>query len=183
MAYQNSPIAQETAAELLFGVFPSSGRLPVSAHPDYPAGSGLDLQALGRLGYSIPEREGFDRSMLARVDTMMQHGLDSLMFPGAQVLIARHGQVVYHKAFGKHTYQGTREVKLTDLYDLASLTKILSTLPVLMEMEETGLIRLNATFSELNPGYDSTAIENVTVLKALSHYGRLPSWIAFYLGP
>ncbi len=181
MAYQNSPIAQESAAELLFGVFPSTGRLPVTAHPDYPAGSGLDLQALGRLGYSIPEREGFDRGMLSQVDTLMKDGMDSLMFPGAQVLIARHGQVVYHKAFGKHTYQGTRAVQLTDLYDLASLTKILSTLPVLMEMEETGLIRLNATFAELNPEYDSTAIKNVTVLKALSHYGRLPSWIAFYL--
>ena len=181
MAYQNSPIAQESAAELLLGVFPSTGRLPVTAHPDYPAGSGLELPALGRLGYSIPEREGFDRGLLAEVDTLMQHGMDSLMFPGAQVLVARNGQVIYHKAFGKHTYQGNREVKITDLYDLASLTKILSTLPVLMHMEETGLIRLNATFSELNPAYDSTALKNVTVLKALSHYGRLPSWIAFYL--
>ena len=181
MAYQNSKITQESAAELLFGVFPARGRLPVTAHPEFPAGSGLDLPALGRLGYSLPEREGFDRTRLARVDTLMQHGLDSLMFPGAQVLVARNGQVVFHKAYGKHTYDGDREVQLTDLYDLASLTKILGTLPVLMEMEETGKIRLNATFSELLPEYADTELEDVTVLKALSHYGRLPSWIAFYL--
>lgn len=181
MAYQNSRIAQETTAELLFGVFPAKGRLPVSAHTEFPAGSGLDLPALNRLGYTLPERVGFDRTKLARIDTLVQDGLDSLMFPGAQVLVARQGQVVYHKAFGKPTYDGDRPVALTDLYDLASLTKILATLPVLMSMEERGEIRLNDTFADLNPAYAGTDLKEVTVLKALSHYGRLPSWIAFYL--
>ena len=181
MAYQNSPIAQETAAELLFGVFPSRGRLPVTGHPEFPVGSGMDLPALMRLGYSVPERVGIDRQLLARVDTLVQHGIDSLMYPGAQVLVARDGQVIYHKAFGRHTYEGDREVALTDLYDLASLTKILATLPVLMSMEEHDEIRLNDTFADLNPAYADTDISEVTVLKALSHYGRLPSWIAFYL--
>lgn len=181
MAYQNSPIAQQTAAELLFGVFPAKGRLPVTAHPEFPEGSGLSLPALQRLGYSLPERVGFDRQLLLRIDTLVQNGIDSLMYPGAQVLVARQGQVVYHKAFGKHTYEGDRQVALTDLYDLASLTKILATLPVLMTMEEKGEIRLNDTFADLNPAYAGTALKEVTVLKALSHYGRLPSWIAFYL--
>lgn len=181
MAYQNSPIAQETAAELVFGVFPAKGRLPVTAHPEFPAGSGLSLPALQRLGYSLPERVGFDRELLGRIDGLVQNGIDSLMFPGAQVLVARRGQVVYHKAFGKHTYEGDRQVALTDLYDLASLTKILATLPVLMSMEEQGEIQLNDTFADLNPAYAGTDLKDVTVLKALSHYGRLPSWIAFYL--
>jgi CubicO group peptidase (beta-lactamase class C family) len=103
------------------------------------------------------------------------------MYPGAQVLIARHGQIVYQKAFGFHTEEKKQEVALTDLYDLASLTKILATLPVLMKMEESGKIRLNDTFSQLIPAYADTELKDVTVLKALSHYGRLPSWIAFYL--
>jgi beta-glucosidase-like glycosyl hydrolase/CubicO group peptidase (beta-lactamase class C family) len=181
MAYQNSPIAQETAAELLFGAFPASGRLPVSAHPSFPRGSGLDTPSLNRLGYSVPERVGMDRTQLARVDALVQNGLDSMMFPGAQVLIARHGQVVYHKAFGKPTYESEREVTLTDLYDLASLTKILATLPLLMQMEENGQISFDTTFGELNPEYAETELRDVTVLRALSHYGRLPAWIAFYL--
>lgn len=181
MAYQNSRIAQETAAELLFGVFPSRGRLPVSAHPDFPAGSGINVPALSRLGYSEPERVGFDRRLLSRIDTLVQNGIDSLMFPGAQVLVARQGQVVYHRAFGRPTYESENPVALTDLYDLASLTKILATLPVIMSMEEQGEIRLNDTFADLNPAYADSDLRGVTVLKALSHYGRLPSWIAFYL--
>ncbi|MEJ2162633.1 MAG: glycoside hydrolase family 3 N-terminal domain-containing protein [Robiginitalea sp.] len=181
MAYQNSRIAQQTAAELLFGVFPSRGRLPVSAHESFPEGSGLDTAPLFRLGYSVPERAGFDSGRLSRVDTLIQNGLDSLMFPGAQLLIARNGQVVVHKAYGKPTYESEREVSILDLYDLASLTKITATLPLLMRMEETGGIGFDTTFGELNPDYADTDLRDVTVLKALSHYGRLPAWIAFYL--
>ena len=181
MAYQNSPVAQQTAAELLFGVFPAKGRLPVTAHESFPMGSGLETSELLRLGYSIPEREGFDHRKLARVDSLVQDGIDSLMFPGAQVLIARNGQVVFHKAYGRPTYEAEQEVALTDLYDLASLTKILATLPLLMQMEENGGIAFETTFGQLNPDYAETELKDVTVLKALSHYGRLPAWIAFYL--
>ncbi|MGB5190282.1 glycoside hydrolase family 3 N-terminal domain-containing protein [Robiginitalea sp.] len=181
MGYQNSAVSQQVAAELLFGVFEAHGKLPVTAHPSFPAGSGLTTQLLNRLGYTFPERMGFDPERLSAVDTLMQIGLDSLMFPGAQVLIARHGQVVFQKAYGKPTYDSERAVTNTDLYDLASLTKILATLPMLMQMEETGMISFETTFGEMNPDYAETELRDVTVLKALSHYGRLPAWIAFYL--
>lgn len=181
MAYQNSRIAQQTAAELLFGAVPARGRLPVSAHPSFPRGSGLDTEPLLRLGYSIPERAGLDHTVLARVDSLVRQGIDSLMYPGAQVLIARHGQVVFHKAYGRPTYDSGNGVALTDLYDLASLTKILATLPVLMQMEEGGQVGFETTFGELDPELADSELRDVTVLKALSHYGRLPAWIAFYL--
>ena len=181
MAYQNSTVGQQVAAELLFGVFEARGKLPVTAHPSFPVGSGQTTQLLNRLGYSVPERVGIDAQRLAMVDSLMQIGLDSLMFPGAQVLIARHGQVVFQKSYGKPTYDSERDVTNTDLYDLASLTKILATLPMLMQMEETGRIGFDTTFGELNPDYAETELRDVTVLKALSHYGRLPAWIAFYI--
>ncbi|HET8735903.1 MAG TPA: glycoside hydrolase family 3 N-terminal domain-containing protein [Pricia sp.] len=181
MAYQNSELAQKKAAELIFGAIPAKGRLPVTAHPKFPVNLQLKLKSLKRLGYSYPERVGFDAQKLAQVDTLVQHGLDSLMFPGAQVLVARSGKVVYNKAFGKPTYDSKDSVTTDHIYDLASLTKILATLPVLMEMEEEGELDLHDTFEELLPEYADTEIKNVTVLKALSHYGRLPAWIAFYV--
>ena len=52
---------------------------------------------------------------------------------------------------------------------------------MIMKMEEEGKIALNDTFKDLIPEYADTELKDVTVLKALSHYGRLPSWIAFYL--
>lgn len=181
VGYQNSPVAQEKAAEVIFGALPARGRLPVTAHPEFPANSGLDTPSLLRLGYGVPESVGMRSSGLAGIDRMVKGGIDSLMFPGAQVLVARKGKVVYHKSFGKPTYRSEGNVEPDHIYDLASLTKILATLPVLMKMEEEGVMQLNNTFEELLPEYSDTELKNVTVLKALSHYGRLPAWIAFYL--
>ncbi len=181
VSYQNSPLSQDKTAQLFFGAIASKGQLPVSIGPEFKQGTGIELPSLGRLGYSLPESVGLSSEGLAKVDTLMLHGLDSLMFPGAQILIARRGKVIYNKSFGKPTYTSDRAVQNDYVYDLASLTKILGTLPLVMKMEEEGKIGLNSTFKELIPEYNDTELKDVTVLKALSHYGRLPSWIAFYL--
>tara|TARA_R110002012_G_scaffold283304_2_gene473611 strand:- start:63024 stop:65936 length:2913 start_codon:yes stop_codon:yes gene_type:complete len=181
VAYQNSRIAQQKAAQLIFGAIPAKGKLPVSAHPKLPVHTSISFDGIARLGYSFPERVGMSSKKLALVDGLVQNGLDSLMFPGAQVLVARKGKIVYHKAFGKATYDAKTALTTDALFDLASLTKILGTLPILMQMEEKGTLSLNQTFKELVPAYAETELNNVTVLKALSHYGRLPAWIAFYL--
>ncbi len=181
VGYQNSELAQQKVAQLLFGAIPASGRLPVTGHEEFPVNTGIDLNSLRRLGYSSPERVGMSSSRLALIDSLMNQGIDSLMFPGAQVLVARRGKVIYNKSFGKPTYTADLPVSTDQIYDLASLTKILATLPLVMKMEEEGKIALNDTFSELIPEYQDTELKDVTVLKALSHYGRLPSWIAFYL--
>ncbi|MFT6797014.1 MAG: beta-N-acetylhexosaminidase, partial [Maribacter sp.] len=181
MSYQNSPIAQRKTAELLFGAIPSFGTIPVNSSSEFPMGTGIQLKSLKRLGYTHPERVGMSSTGLAAVDRLVQNGLDSLMFPGAQVLITRKGKVVYSKSFGKPTYESKDSISNASIYDLASLTKILATLPMVMKMEEEGKIALNDTFEELEPRYIDTEIKNVTVLKALSHYGRLPAWIPFYI--
>lgn len=181
MSYQNSDLAQEKTAEVLFGAVGASGKLPVSAHSDFPVNSGIKTQSLSRLGYSIPERVGMSSKGLGGIDRMVNYGLDSLMFPGAQILVARKGKIIYQKSFGKPTYDSKEKITNDYIYDLASLTKILATLPMVMKMEEEGKIGLNDTFEELVSNYSDTEIKNVTVLKALSHYGRLPAWIPFYI--
>lgn len=181
VAYQNSVVAQEKAAQLIFGAIPAKGVLPVSAHYEFPVNTSIITPPLMRLGYGIPESVGMRSASLAEVDQLVRNGIDSLMYPGAQVLVARKGKVIYNKSFGRPTYDAEQQVTNDNLYDLASLTKILATLPALMKLEEEGRLRLNATFEELLPEFADTDLKDVTVLKALSHYGRLPAWIAFYL--
>jgi len=181
ISYQNSKIAQEKTAEVLFGAIGAKGRLPVTANTMFPVNSGMNTKAIARLGYSLPERVGLDSKKLAYVDSLVQQGLDSLMFPGAQVLVAKKGKVVYHKSFGRPTYDSSQRITEDHIYDLASVTKIVGTLPLIMKMEEEGRLKLNDTFQEMVPEYRDSELKNVTVLKALSHYGRLPAWIAFYL--
>ena len=181
VSYQNSEVAQQKTAEILFGAIGAKGRLPVTANRAFAVNSGISIKPISRLGYSFPERVGLDSRRLAMVDTLVNDGLDSLMYPGAQVLIAKNGKIVYNKSFGRPTYDSQDSITNDHLYDLASLTKILGTLPLVMKMEEEGSIALNDTFQELVPAYSESELKDVTVLKALSHYGRLPAWIAFYL--
>jgi len=180
VSYQNSEIAQKKAAQLIFGGIAAKGNLPVSIGEEFKVGAGIDYPSLSRLGYSIPERVGMSSERLAKIDSVAKYAVDSLMTPGIQLLIARKGKVVYNKNFGYHTYNGKQKVKSNDIYDVASLTKILATLPLLMELEEDGIVSLDTKLSEILPDYKNTNKENVSIKKMLSHYARLRPWIPFY---
>lgn len=180
VAYQNSIVAQQKAAQLLFGALPAKGNLPVTSGKNFKVGHGIHYPTLSRLGYSIPERAGINSSRLAKIDSVAQYAIDSLMTPGIQLLVARKGKIIYNKNFGKHTYKGKQVVRWTDLYDVASLTKILATLPLVMELEEKGILSLESKLSDILPEFKGTNKENVTIKKMLSHYAQLTPWIPFY---
>ncbi len=180
-SYQNSKIAQEKSAQLIFGAIPSKGKLPVTLL-DNEVGSGFESGTLRRLTYGMPEEVGFDTRMLnTKVDSLVKVGLKQGMMPGAQVLVARKGKVIYNKSFGYHTYNKKRKVDNNDVYDVASMTKILASLPLLMELKTNGSLSLDDTFGELIPELKGTNKSNISLRKALSHYGRFKAWIPFYI--
>lgn len=180
-SYQNSAMAQEKSAQLIFGAIPSKGKLPVSL-PNAPAGTGFESGTLRRLSYGLPEEVGINSYILnKKVDSLVKIGLRAGMMPGAQVLVARKGKVVYNKSFGYHTYNKKRKVVDDDVYDVASMTKILATLPLVMELKNQGSISLDDTFGQLIPELKGTNKSNITLRKALSHYGRFKAWIPFYI--
>ncbi|GAB5563185.1 MAG: glycoside hydrolase family 3 N-terminal domain-containing protein [Winogradskyella sp.] len=180
MSYQNSRIAQEKSAQLIFGAIEAQGKLPVSAGPHFPVGKGETFNALLNLGYSIPERVGMDSELLKKVDSVANHAVNKKMTPGIQLLVARKGKVIYNKNFGYHTYAKKNKVDFDDVYDVASLTKILATLPIVMELEQQGSISLDSKLGTLIPEYKDSNKKDVTLKKMLSHYAQLKPWIPFY---
>lgn len=180
VSYQNSDIAQQKSAQLIFGAFAAKGTLPVSIGEFFKVGDGINNFSIKRLGYTIPERVGMSSIKLSKIDSVAQIAVDSMMTPGIQLLVARHGKVIYNKNFGKHTYKGKRKVMFDDVYDVASLTKILATLPLLMELEEKGIVSLDSKLSEILPEYKGSNKEDITLKQMLSHYARLRPWEPFY---
>jgi beta-glucosidase-like glycosyl hydrolase/CubicO group peptidase (beta-lactamase class C family) len=180
VSYQNSKIAQEKSAQLIFGAIAAKGVLPVSAGHEFAAGAGIPSFSIKRLGYTIPERVGMSSEKLKKIDSVAQYAVDNMMTPGIQLLVAREGKVVYNKNFGKHTYKGAEEVTFDDIYDVASLTKILATLPLLMELEEQGIVSLDTKLSQILPEYKNSNKKNITLKSMLSHYARLRPWEPFY---
>ena len=181
VSYQNSKLAQEISAQIIFGALKTKGKLPVSIGKEFKVGFGIDTYDLARLEYSIPEAAQLSSEKLAEIDTIAKTILEKKMAPGFQVLVARKGKVVYHKSFGYHTDQKKREVKNSDLYDLASLTKILASLPLIMQAEEEEKIPLSASIRDILPSFAATNKAEVSVKEILSHFGKLPAWIPFYL--
>lgn len=181
VSYQNSSESQEISAQIIFGAIEAKGKLPVSIKKIFPEGTGINTSNLMRLSYSIPEEVGMSSKLLEKIDSVTKIVVDSLMAPGGQVLVARNGTVIYHKSFGFQTYDKKQEVKLTDLYDLASVTKIIGGLPMIMKSEENGFLTLNSTLGEMLPYLKGTNKENLTIKEVLSHVGKIKPWIPFYL--
>ena len=180
VAYQNSEIAQEITAQTIFGAIEASGKLPISIKNEFPVGTGIITKSLQRLQYSIPEAVGMSSKKLARIDSVATVVLEEKMSPGLQVLVARKGVVVYEKSFGYHTDKKKNPVKNSDVYDVASLTKILASLPMLIKAEEEKKIALSSSVRKIIPRFKKSNKDTVTVQEVLSHYGQLKAWIPFY---
>jgi beta-N-acetylhexosaminidase len=182
VSYQNSKLAQEISAQLLFGAFAAKGKLPVSIRTIFKEGFGITNTSLSRFEYTIPEAAGLSSKKLALIDQMADTIISEKMAPGFQVFVARNGKVVLDKSFGYHTNDQKVKVKNSDMYDVASLTKILASLPLIMKAEEEGRIRLTDSLRTLLPIFSDSNKDTVTVKEILSHFGRLKSWIPFYKG-
>ncbi len=111
VSYQNSKLAQEISAQMIFGAIETKGKLPVSIRNVYTEGYGLMSTSLDRLAYSIPEDVGMSSDKLKRVDSIAEEIVKLKMAPGLQILVARKGKVVYNKSFGYHTNKNNISVR------------------------------------------------------------------------
>ena len=179
MAYENAFLSQEYAAQLIFGGIDAKGKLPVSASQKYPARTGI-ITKKKRLKYSIPIEQGFNPRKLNSVDSLALNGVDVKAYPGCQILIARRGNIVYNKSFGYHTYEKKRAVKSSDMYDLASITKVIASVPNLMKLVEEGELDLDYNLCDYLDYVDTTKYVNMNLRRMLAHNAGLVSWIPFY---
>lgn len=181
VAYQNHPDAEQAAAQIIFGALGASGILPVTASDLFVEGFGLQTQAINRLGYSIPEEVGMNSNTLMKIDLIAEEAIRQRATPGCQILVARYGKVIYNKTFGYHTYGKKEAVKEDDLYDIASITKVAASVPMLMKLVDEGKLDINKTLGDYLPELKGSNKEDLVIRDVLAHQGRLKPWIPFYL--
>ncbi len=181
VSYQNTALAQDISAQMIFGALDIKGALPVNINNHFEVGFGLHLAGINRLGYSIPQDVGLDLNKLRRIDSVATVVMDSSMAPGMQVLVARHGKVVYRKSYGYYTYDQNKKVDNKSIYDLASVTKILGGLPMIIKAEEEGKFDLDSPLGELMPVLKESNKDTITVREALAHYAKLKPYIPYYV--
>ncbi len=180
VTYEENANTQHLAAEILFGARPALGKLPVTVSPKFTYGFGLNTTKTGRLQYTLPEAVGVASADLDGIDTIALNAIKNHATPGCQVLVVKDGKVIYNKAFGYHTYDTTQPVLTSDLYDLASITKVAATTLSLMYQHDRGSFFINRTVGEYIPatvGYD---LGNVYMRDIMTHYAGLKAYIPFY---
>ena len=180
VSYQNSPISQKISAELMNGYGSFLGSLPVGISNRFPVGSGIRFEPNEKNKRIGLIEKGFDPDRLAEIDYFARRVIDSAMTPGMQILVAKSGEILYHKSFGHHTYNKKIKVENHHLYDLASLTKITATLPLIMREVDQNSFGLNSSFKDFMPELEGTNKANLSVKESLSHFARLTPWIPFY---
>ncbi len=180
-AYAEDDLAQTAAAEALMGVFSTTGRLPVTASPKAKYNKGIITQPIARLAHATPENVGIDGTVLNQgIDELMKRVIDTVASPGGSVLVAKDGKVIFEKTYGYHTYSKRRKVKSTDLYDLASITKIAAGTISIMKLYDEGKIDINQPASVYLPELKGTNKEGVLIKDMMAHIAGLKSWIPFF---
>lgn len=180
VSYQNHPNAESISAQIIFGALSAKGKLPVSSTSLFEKDFGLSTSHLKRLGYGLPGEVGLDKEELKKIDILVNEAIRNRATPGCQVLVARKGKVVYQKAYGHHTYKKKRPVSNLDIYDLASITKMAASVPMLMKLVEENKIDLDMPLSTYLPQSIGTNKENLILREIFAHQARLIPWIPFY---
>ncbi|KAF2332001.1 glycoside hydrolase family 3 N-terminal domain-containing protein [Flavobacterium daemonense] len=180
VSYQNSDISQVVSAELLFGAIDAKGKLPVSINNSFHVNDGLTTQKLNRLAFNAPENVNMNPAILSKIDAVAQKAIDGKMTPGMQVLVARKGNVIFQKSYGAQTYNNGKKVTDTDLYDVASISKMISTLPNVMQLYDKNKVTLDTKLKDMMPFFAKTNKENISFKDLLNHYAGLQAWIPFY---
>lgn len=180
VSYQNSNISQVVSAEVIFGTVPAKGKLPVSINESFKVNDGLSTEKINRLGFTSPENVGMSSAVLSKIDAIAQKAIDGKMTPGMQVLVARKGNVIFQKSYGYQTYENLRKVTNSDLYDVASVSKMISTLPNVMQLYDKNKVTLDTKLKDMVPLFAKTNKENISFKDLLTHYAGLQAWIPFY---
>jgi CubicO group peptidase (beta-lactamase class C family) len=171
--------AASFAAQAVFGGEAITGALDRDYGTKFCAGAGGFTTRI-RLKYTVPEEVGINSGYLAGIDAIAAEAIRQHATPGAVVLVAKDGKVIFNKAYGGFTYDMLRTERATDIFDLASVTKITATTPVVMHLYETGQISLDDPLGKFLARTRNTTKENIKVKEVMLHQAGFTPYIPFY---
>jgi CubicO group peptidase (beta-lactamase class C family) len=103
------------------------------------------------------KENGFSPDRLMRIDQLCNDYVSKNYIPGAVVLIARNGKIVYHKAYGYSDAESKTVLKKDDIFRIASQTKAITSLAIMMLFEE-GKLLLDDPISKYIPEFKNPKV-------------------------
>jgi CubicO group peptidase (beta-lactamase class C family) len=169
---KSSLVSAMFSAQAIFGGIAVTQNLDKTYSQKYRAGTGFTT-AKTRLQYTVPEEAGINSNNLTDIDKIAYEAIANQATPGCVVLVAKDGKVIFNKAYGFHTYDRTITDKLTDIFDLASVTKISATTIEAMRLTEEGRLNIDSTIGTYIPMARKTNKNDVKISELLEHQAGL----------
>lgn len=179
-AYEENNLMESIAGKAIFGRVTMKGRLPVTASYAAKFGDGVDVGAAQTLQYADASVVGLNSKTLEGIDKIAEEAIAAGATPSAQILVAKDGRIVYHKAFGYHDYTRAVPTKVDDIYDMASVTKICATTIAVMKLVDEGKIDVDKRLGDYLPELEGTNKEYLRIKDVMAHRAGLKAWIPFY---
>lgn len=130
----------------------------------------LTTKGPARLAKVNPDKVAVSAEKLQAIDGEVESEIKQHHLPGAVVLVARNGGVVWRKAYGARALEPAREAMTADtIFDLASLTKVVATATSIMILVERGKVRLSDPLSNYIPEIKGEGRERITIELLLTH--------------
>jgi CubicO group peptidase (beta-lactamase class C family) len=136
----------------------------------------------GVLAVSLGGRAAQAQSF-AEIDAAVRDGIQKGIYPGAVVVVGRRDSILYARGYGHFTWSPSSPVPDPDttLWDVASITKIVSTTSVAMRLVDQGKLDLDAPVRRYLPRFSGGPKDQVTVRMLLDHTSGLKSYVPFYV--
>lgn len=179
LAHSAGDEVQHRVADLLFGRATANGLLSADIGELFATGTGVTVTPETPLQL-IPEDEGLTSVGLQRIDSVALWGIREGAYPGCQVVVMKGGHLLVNQAYGTQTGDSSSLVRTTDLYDVASLSKVAGTLLAVMKLYDQGRFNLTDRVSDYLPFLKKSDKEAITIQELLLHESGLPASIAFY---
>ncbi|WP_437769581.1 serine hydrolase domain-containing protein [Sorangium sp. KYC3313] len=121
-----------------------------------------------------PEDVGMSSERLEDVFARIQRRVNDGLFPGATALVARRSVIVGHRAFGSKVAGADEPVTLDTIFDVESMSKVLSTAAAALALAQERVIRLDAPVARYLPEFAANGKAAVTVYDMLRYSSGLP---------
>ena len=179
LGYQNMPNMQKALANSIFGLNGIEGRLPVTSSEALKVNHSLKYNEDIMYWLDYIEKD-ISVEYLKKIDSIANMGIALGAYPGCQIVVLHNNEITYSKSYGYLTYDSISRVNNNTIYDVASITKSLSTTLAMMKLYEDDKYDLNDKLSEFLPYLKNTNKKKITIKQALSHNAGLKAWVPFY---
>ena len=195
-AYKNSSLMQNAYLSALVGKNDITGRLPISIPGAASFGQGIlvkKFQGPKKVNSFQPGKEikqmlpSEVNANIELLPTLLEAAVNDKAFPGGVLLAAKDGKIFFHEAFGFHTYDKKREMRKSDIFDLASISKVVGTTSAIMKMYDDKLIDLDDKVVSYLPQFRGKQKKyfnhksNISIKHLLTHSSGLPPFRKYYL--